>query len=188
MCLPITFILLAEKSRINSPFCLIGQCKNSLPNLWISQFFDDNAGDYSGDGAQHLCSKYDPYFQPANLLKVISDAIYVLDSMPCTCGCFIEEPCENPTVSRSDYNSFQSSTVLLGSYVLDNDVWNTEGEQNGLESWVIYYTGALRSDWRAGRSSSTVHNDAYRSKIAPGFLLTYNMAYRRTDRNGRLLL
>ena len=146
--------------------------QEQLTEFMDKQFFDDNAGDYSGDGAQHLCSKYDPYFQPANLLKVISDAIYVLDSMPCTCGCFIEEPCENPTVSRSDYNSFQSSTVLLGSYVLDNDVWNTEGEQNGLESWVIYYTGALRSDWRAGRSSSTVHNDAYRSKIAPGFLLT----------------
>ena len=93
--------------------------------------------------------------------------------MPCTCGCFIEEPCENPTVSRSDYNSFQSSTVLLGSYVLDNDVWNTEGEQNGLESWVIYYTGALRSDWRAGIHlllQSTMM--LIEARLLRGFLLT----------------
>lgn len=84
------------------------------------------AGFWSGDDGTKACAVYDSLLQPSVILQSIAEAIYVLDSTPCTCGCFIEEPCLNPTVARSDYNSFQSSSTLLGAYLLMNDVWNND--------------------------------------------------------------
>lgn len=126
------------------------------------------AGFWSGDDGTKACAVYDSLLQPSVILQSIAEAIYVLDSMPCTCGCFIEEPCLNPTVARSDYNSFQSSSTLLGAYLLMNDVWNNDKED---EEGKVCFNGRCLPDWRAGRSSSTIHNDAYRSRIAPGALI-----------------
>lgn len=121
-------------------------------------FFDLKAGEnISGDGETHLCSEYYPYLQPGNILKTVSDAIYVLDTMPCTCGCYIENHCSDPTVSRTDYNNFQNYNYLLGSYILRIDGWSQKINGKG--------------DWRAGRSTSTVINGQYRSKNGPKYCI-----------------
>ena len=49
-----------------------------------------------------------------------------------------------------------------------NDVWNNDKED---EEGKVCFNGRCLPDWRAGRSSSTIHNDAYRSRIAPGALI-----------------
>lgn len=125
---------------------------------WVEEaFFGFSAGDISGDGKQHLCSEYYPYLQPGSILKTVSEAIYVLDTMPCTCGCYIENHCSDPTVSRTDYNNFQNYNYLLGSYILHIDGWSQK--INGV------------GDWRAGRSTSTVINNQYRSKNGPRYCI-----------------
>lgn len=87
----------------------------------------------------------------------MSDAIYILDTMPCTCGCYIENYCSDPTVSRSDYNNFQNNNYILGGYILHIDGWSEKINGKG--------------NWRAGRSTSTVINDQYRSKNGPKYCI-----------------
>lgn len=130
---------------------------DSLSEWMEEAFFGFSAGDISGDGKQHLCSEYYPYLQPGSILKTASDAIYVLDTMPCTCGCYIENHCSDPTVSRTDYNNFQNYNYLLGSYILHIDGWSQKINDVG--------------DWRAGRSTSTVINNQYRSKNGPRYCI-----------------
>lgn len=130
---------------------------DSLSEWMEEAFFGFSAGDISGDGKQHLCSEYYPYLQPGSILKTVSDAIYVLDTMPCTCGCYIENHCSDPTVSRTDYNNFQNYNYLLGSYILHIDGWSQKINDVG--------------DWRAGRSTSTVINNQYRSKNGPRYCI-----------------
>lgn len=130
---------------------------DSLSEWMDKAFFGDNAGDVSGDGERHLCSEFYPYLQPGSILKTVSDAIYVLDTMPCTCGCYIENYCSDPTVSRSDYNNFQNNNYILGGYILHIDGWSQKINGKG--------------NWRAGRSMSTVINDQYRSKNGPKYCI-----------------
>lgn len=125
---------------------------------WMDEvFFGDDAGKISGDGERHLCSEFYPYLQPGSILKTVSDAIYILDTMPCTCGCYIENYCSDPTVSRSDYNNFQNNNYILGGYILHIDGWSEKINGKG--------------NWRAGRSMSTVINDQYRSKNGPKYCI-----------------
>lgn len=77
--------------------------------------------------------------------------------MPCTCGCYIENYCSDPTVSRSDYNNFQNNNYILGGYILHIDGWSQKINGKG--------------NWRAGRSTSTVINDQYRSKNGPKYCI-----------------
>jgi hypothetical protein len=130
---------------------------DSLSEWMDEAFFGDDAGKVSGDGERHLCSEFYPYLQPGSILKTVSDAIYILDTMPCTCGCYIENYCSDPTVSRSDYNNFQNNNYILGGYILHIDGWSQEINGKG--------------DWRAGRSTSTVINDQYRSKNGPKYCI-----------------
>lgn len=142
------------------------------------QLFDDNAGLYTGDGSnQRLKSELQPYFQYGNLLKAISDSMYILDVLPCTCGCNENDICDNPSINQEDYNAFQTQPTFVASHILEYDIWNREGDQEGLYNvdrdngekhnvYSCYNWGGL-DDYRAGRSTSTVVNDAYNSHVAP---------------------
>lgn len=117
---------------------------------WMEEaFFGENAGGLSGDNDQHVCSEYYPYLQPASILKAVSDTLYIFDTMPCTCGCYKESVCKDPSVSRSDYNNFQNNNYLMGGYILKKDAWNQI------------------ENFRAGRSTSAVINEIYRSLKGP---------------------
>lgn len=133
------------------------QTMDDLTVLMDKNFFGDNAGVVSGDGERHLCSQFYPYVQPGSILKTVSDSIYILDTMPCTCGCYMENYCQDPSVSKTDYNNFQNYNYILGGYIADKDGWNEE--INGV------------GNWRAGRSTSTVINDMYRSKVGPNYCI-----------------
>lgn len=140
------------------------------------QMLGDGAGQYSGDGDQRLKSDLQPYFQYGNVLKAISDSTYILDNLPCTCGCNENDICDNPSINQKDYNAFQNSPTFVAAHILEYDIWNREGDHKGLYNvdrpgggsnvYSCYNPDGL-DDYRAGRSTSTVRNDAYNSHVAP---------------------
>lgn len=154
------------------------QAYDDLENWLEAQMFGDDAGIYSDDGDnQHLSSKYQPYFQAGTVLKAVSDAMYILDTVPCVCGCNENSVCVNPYINSNDFNSFQSNVMFISSRIAEYDFWNTDGRgnyiYNGVFSGDEYKDSCYGSfdDNRAGRSTSSVVNKAYNSLKAPQILL-----------------
>ena len=168
------------------------QSQNKYSMLFDYQAYDDmdayiekhmlavDAGKFSGDGNRHLESKYQPYFQTGNVLKAISDAMYIMDTIPCICGCSENEICINPYVNQRDFNSFQASPMFIASRVSEYDFWNTEGISYGrnyylykdvVEDWKYHSCYGNIDDSRAGRSTSSIVSKVYDSLKGPQILL-----------------
>ena len=134
-------------------------------------YLRDEAGDCSGDGNNsHLSSELQPYFQYGTVMKYISECMYILDTLPCTCGCNESDICDNPSINQEDYNAFQNSPVFVAAHIDKHDAWNTDNVgcyPSDVGAYKVSSCYGEQEDNRAGAGTQTVINKVYRNKLFP---------------------